>query len=87
MRQNAALCGNGNYFPNEPLFLRVCSTFFFFENTVGKGENARDDQFLLFPQCFQLFWRIFCHLHQNSKLSSAIFFSLEESTICPLGKG
>ena len=22
------------------------------ENTVGKGENARDEQFLLFPQCF-----------------------------------
>ena len=24
-----------------------------FENTVGKGENARNGQFLLFPQCFQ----------------------------------
>ena len=23
------------------------------ENTVGKGEIARDKQFLLFPQCFQ----------------------------------
>ena len=23
------------------------------ENTVGKGENARYDQFLLFTQCFQ----------------------------------
>ena len=23
------------------------------ENTVGKGEIARYDQFLLFPQCFQ----------------------------------
>ena len=23
------------------------------ENTVGKGEIARNDQFLLFPQCFQ----------------------------------
>ena len=23
------------------------------EKTVGKGEIARDDQFLLFPQCFQ----------------------------------
>ena len=22
------------------------------ENTVGKGEIARDEQFLLFPQCF-----------------------------------
>ena len=23
------------------------------ENTVGKGENARYEQFLLFPPCFQ----------------------------------
>ena len=23
------------------------------ENTVGKGEIARDEQFLLFPQCLQ----------------------------------
>ena len=23
------------------------------ENNVGKGEIARDEQFLLFPQCFQ----------------------------------
>ena len=23
-----------------------------FENTVGKGEIDRNDQFLLFPQCF-----------------------------------
>ena len=26
-----------------------------FENTVGKGEIARNDQFLLFPQCFYPF--------------------------------
>ena len=26
----------------------------FFENTVGKGEIAHDEQFLLFPQCFLL---------------------------------
>ena len=25
-----------------------------FENIVGKGEIARDKQFLLFPQCFLL---------------------------------
>ena len=24
------------------------------ENTVGKGEIARHEQFLLFPQCFQI---------------------------------
>ena len=26
------------------------------ENTVGKGEIARYEQFLLFPQCFQKAW-------------------------------
>ena len=25
-----------------------------FENILGKGEIARNEQFLLFPQCFQL---------------------------------
>ena len=40
-----------NPFPNKPLFLRVCSTSLF-ENTVGKGEIACHEQFLLFAQCF-----------------------------------
>ena len=35
-----------------------------FENTVGKEEIARNEQFLLFPQCFLLVCRTFCHLHQ-----------------------
>ena len=26
------------------------------KNTVGKGEIARYEQFLLFPQCFQKIW-------------------------------
>ena len=29
------------------------STFNRIENTVGKAEIAHDEQFLLFPQCFQ----------------------------------
>ena len=32
-----------------------------FENTVGKGEIARNEQFLLFPQCFLPVWRILGH--------------------------
>ena len=32
-----------------------------FENTVGKGEIARNEQFLLFPQCFLPVWIAFCH--------------------------
>ena len=35
-----------------------------FENTVGKGEIARNDQFLLFPQYFLPVWSTFCHFHQ-----------------------
>ena len=35
-----------------------------FENTVGKGEIARHEQFLLFPQCFLQIWRTFCHFHR-----------------------
>ena len=34
-----------------------------FENTVGKGEIAHNEQFLLFPLCFQPFQRTFCHFH------------------------
>ena len=30
-----------------------------FENTVGKGEIARKEQFLLFPQCCLTVWRTF----------------------------
>ena len=51
-----------NPFPNKPWFLRVCSTRPF-KNTVGKGEIARDEQFLLFPHCFLPFQRPFCHFH------------------------
>ena len=34
-----------------------------FENTAGKGEIARNEQFLLFPQCFLPIWRTFYHFH------------------------
>ena len=37
-----------------------------FENSVRKGEIARDEQFLLFPHCFQSFQRTFYHFHSNS---------------------
>ena len=36
-----------------------------FENNVGKGEIARNEQFLLFPKCFLSFWRTFRHLYQT----------------------
>ena len=34
------------------------------ENTLGKWEIARYEQFLLFPQCFQPVWITFCHFGQ-----------------------
>ena len=40
-----------NPFPNKPWFLHVCSKSLL-KNTVGKGEIARNEQFLLFPLCF-----------------------------------
>ena len=39
-----------NPFPNKPWFLCVCSTSLL--KTVGKGEIALNEQFLLFPQSF-----------------------------------
>ena len=39
-----------NPFPNKPLLFRVCITSLL--KTLGKGEIARNKQFLLFPQCF-----------------------------------
>ena len=57
------------------------------ENTVGKGEIARNEQFLLFPQCFLPVWENFVRFSLNLELSSANSFSLEESKICRLGKG
>ena len=32
--------------------------------TVGKGEIARHEQFLLFPQCFLPIWITFCNFRQ-----------------------
>ena len=51
-----------------------------FENTGGKGEIARNEQFLLFPQCFLSIWRTFCYLHKikNSRLQTvSVWKSLE----------
>ena len=42
----------------------TCLQNTFFENTVGKGEIACKEQFLLFAQHFLPFCRTFCHSHQ-----------------------
>ena len=53
-----------NLFQNKPLFLHVCCYCTFFENTVGKGEIAHNEQFLLPPQCFLHFQRTSHHFRQ-----------------------
>ena len=55
------------------------------ENTVGKGEIARYEHFLLFP-VFSSCVENFLPFSLNFKLSSANSFSLEESKICHSGK-
>ena len=40
-----------NPFPNKPWFFTYLQ-YMSFENTVEKGEIARNEQFVLFPQCF-----------------------------------
>ena len=50
-------------FPKQALVF-TCLHNKSFDNTVEKGEIARNEQFLLFPQYFLPFWRTFCHFHQ-----------------------
>ena len=56
------------------------------KNTVGKGEIARNEQFILFP-VLAIHLENFLPFSTNSKFPSAYSFSLEESKICCLGKG
>ena len=41
-----------NRFPNKLYVVFTCLQYKSSENTEGKGEIARNEQFLLFPQCF-----------------------------------
>ena len=52
----------------------TCLQYKSFENTVGKGEIARNEQFLLFPHCFLPVWWTFCHFHQiwNCRLQTLL---------------
>ena len=64
----------------------MCLQYKSYENPAGKGENARNEQFLLYTQCFLPVLKALCHFLQISKLSSSNSFSLEERNICRLGK-
>ena len=51
---------------NQQALVFTCMQYKFYENTVGKGEIARNEQFLLFQQCFLPIQRTFSHFHQIS---------------------
>ena len=61
----------------RPVF--TCLQYKYFENTVGKVENARNEQFLLFQECCLILLENFLPFSSNLKLSSANSFSLGES--------
>ena len=52
-----------NPFPKQALVF-TCLQYKSFENTAGKGEIARNEQFLLFPQRFLSVFITFWHFHQ-----------------------
>ena len=67
----------------------MCLQYKYFENIVGKGEIARDEQFLLFPQCFLPILRTFCHFLKFGNcrltiLSVEKFFVLWETFKVPV---
>ena len=60
----------------------------FFENALGKGEIARNEQFLFFPEVISIRLENFLLVSSNSKLSSVNCFTFVESKICShSGKG
>ena len=56
--------------------LVTCLQYKTFENTVEKGEIARNGQFLLFPKVFSTFLEDFPAFSSNLKLSSACRLSV-----------
>ena len=56
-------------------------------NMVGKGENAGNQHFLLFPQCLHPYKGKFASFEPHLKLSSANAFNLDKATVLLFGKG
>ena len=61
-------------FPKQALVFS-CVRYMSLENTVGKGEIARNEQFLLFPHRFLPLQRTLDHFHQihNCRLQNLTF--------------
>ena len=58
-----------------------------FENIVGKGEIAQNEQFLLFPQCFQLNQMTVSSFVHIFDIISLLAVELDEPKIGISGKG
>ena len=52
-----------------------------FESIMDKAENAGNQHFLFFPQCFLLYLRKLTPVHVNFNLSSAYIFNSDQSKI------
>ena len=75
-----------NPFPNKTWFLRVCSTSLL-KTQQEKEKIARNEQFLLFQQCFPPVWGNFCHFPRIQNCRLQTLSVLEGSKIYRLGKG
>ena len=65
-------------FPKQALVF-TCLHFKSFENTVGKGQIACSEQYLLYQQCFLPVWIHSLPFSSNSILSSANSFQFSKS--------
>ena len=70
----------------EGALVFTCLQYKSFENTVGKGDIARDEHFFPFPTVFSILLEHFLPFSAKWKLSCANAFNLEESKTCRLGK-
>ena len=85
-RQQNNSCGFGglNTLPHNPDFYDPKIKPF--ENLAGKGENAGNQHFLLFPQCFLPFPKQISFFSAKFNLLPANAFNLDQSKICRLVK-
>ena len=75
--------GSINPFPHNDTFWRPWETSLL-KTLWGKGEIARNEQFLLFPQCFLPVWINFCHFRQiwNCRLQALSLWKSLNFVVC-----
>ena len=83
---NTVIQVDGKLLPKQALVL-TCLQYKSFKNTVGKGEIARNKQFLLFPQCFLPFLRNFLPFFVQLNIVACKLFQLGRVQNLSFGKG